>query len=38
MQIKLLIYKLERLMKEKYPQIKIDFYCCCRKKKYPHWS
>ena len=35
----LLIYKLERLMKEKYPQIKIDFYCCHRKKKkYPHWS
>ena len=32
MQIKLFIYKLERLMKEKYPQIKIDFYCSRRKK------
>ena len=32
MQIKLFIYKLERLMKETYPQIKIDFYCSRRKK------
>ena len=32
MQIRLFIYKLESLMKEKYPQIKIDFYCSCRKK------
>ena len=31
MQIKLFIYKLERLMNEKYPQIKIDFYCSRRK-------
>ena len=31
MQIKLFIYKLERLMNEKYPQIKIDFYCFRRK-------
>ena len=30
MQIKLFIYELERLMKEKYPQIKIDFYCSYR--------
>ena len=32
MHIKLFIYKLERLMKEKYPQKKIDFYCSRRKK------
>ena len=32
MQIKLFIYKLDCLMKEKYPQIKIDFYCSRRKK------
>ena len=32
MQIKLFIYKLEHLMKQKYPQIKIDFYCSHRKK------
>ena len=32
MQIKLFIYKLERLMKEKYPQIKIDFFYSRRKK------
>ena len=32
MQIKLFIYKLELLMKEKYPQIKIDFYCSRQKK------
>ena len=32
MQIRLFIYKLDRLMKEKYPQIKIDFYCSRRKK------
>ena len=32
MQIRLFIYKLESLMKEKYPQIKIDFCCSCRKK------
>ena len=38
MQIKLFIYKLERLMKEKYPQIKIHFYCSRRKKKYSHWT
>ena len=37
MQIKLFIYKLERLMKETYPQIKIDFYCS-RRKKYSHWT
>ena len=33
MQIKLFIYKLELLMKEKYLQIKIDFYCSRQKKK-----
>ena len=32
MQIKLFICKLERLLKEKYTQIKIDFNCSCRKK------
>ena len=32
MQIKLFIYKLDCLMKEKYPQIKIGFYCSHRKK------
>ena len=32
MQIKLFIYKLEHLMKEKHPQIKIEFYCSHRKK------
>ena len=33
MQIKMFIYKLERMMKEKYPQIKIAFYYSRRKKK-----
>ena len=33
MQIKLFINKLERLMKEKYPQIKIDFLLLSSKKK-----
>ena len=37
MQIKLFIYKLERLMKEKYLQIKIDFLLLSSKKKNSHW-
>ena len=33
MQIKLFIYKLERLLKEKHPRMKFDFYLSRPKKK-----
>lgn len=32
MQIKVFIHKLERILKEKYPHIDVEFYCSCRKK------
>lgn len=38
MQIKLFIYKLERLLKEKHPRMKFDFYLSRRKKKHSYWS
>ena len=38
MQIKLFIYKLERLLKEKHPRMKFDFYLSRRKKNHSYWS
>lgn len=38
MQIKLFIYKLERLLKEKHSRMKFDFYLSRRKNKHSYWS